>query len=151
MTSKTRRTRDEYMMANARVAAAMATCTRKKVGCVVAIDGKVRATGYNGSLPGEAHCDEIGCLVEDDHCVRTTHAEANAIAQAARAGVSLNGGTLYVTASPCFTCFKLLASSGVTRVVFGEFYRDSNIFEFAKSQNIRLVDGSKLRKLGIRV
>jgi len=64
---------------------------------------------------------------------RTSHAEANAIVQAAKHGVSTDGATAYITASPCWTCFKLLASAGIKRIVFGEFYRDERIFESAKN------------------
>jgi dCMP deaminase len=77
--------------------------------------------------------------MQDGHCVRTVHAEANAIAQAARAGVRIEAGDIYVTASPCFGCFKLAANAGLTRIVFGEFYRDERIFEFSKALNLDLV------------
>ncbi len=77
--------------------------------------------------------------MEDNHCVRTVHAEANAIVQAARNGVRVESADIYVTASPCFGCFKLVANSGITRIVFGEFYRDHRIFEFSKLLGIELL------------
>ena len=78
--------------------------------------------------------------MEDGHCVRTVHAEANAVAQAARNGSRIDGATLYVTASPCWACFRLVANAGITRIVFGEFYRDPKIFEFSRALGIDLVD-----------
>jgi dCMP deaminase len=77
--------------------------------------------------------------MQDGHCVRTVHAEANAIVQAARNAVQTEGAGIYVTASPCFACFKLIANAGITRIVFGEFYRDERIFSFSEQLRIRLV------------
>ena len=76
--------------------------------------------------------------MEDGHCVRTLHAEANAIIQAARNGVRIEGGAIYVTASPCWGCFKTIANAGLVRIVFGEFYRDERIFRFATELGIAL-------------
>jgi dCMP deaminase len=84
------------------------------------------------------HCSEVGHLMENDHCVATIHAEANAIIQAARNGVNISNATMYVTASPCWNCFKMIANAGVTKICFGEFYRDEKIFETAKKLNIHL-------------
>jgi dCMP deaminase len=78
--------------------------------------------------------------MEDGHCVRTVHAESNAIAQAAKNGVRIDGSAIYVTASPCWSCFRLIANSGISKIVFGEFYRDPKIFEFATKIGIELVD-----------
>lgn len=130
---------DEYFMAIAKEVATRATCDRKHVGAVIVRDKIILATGYNGSLRGLEHCDDVGHLMEDGHCVRTMHAEANAIVQAARNGVRLDGAEIYVTASPCFSCFKLIANSGIQRIAFGEFYRDEKIFNFAKQLEIELV------------
>jgi len=125
---------------NLAVQAAMrSTCPRKSVGAVVVRDKAVLATGYNGSIRGLAHCGEVGCLIENDHCVRTVHAEANAILQAARHGVSIDRADIYVTASPCWDCFKLIANAGIARVLYGEFYRDSRITQFAGEAGIELV------------
>jgi dCMP deaminase len=124
----------------AREAASRSTCPRKAVGAVLVRDKAVLATGYNGSIRGLAHCTEVGCLMEGGHCVRTVHAEANALIQAARHGVRIEGADCYVTASPCWECFKLLANAGVKRIVFGEFYRDQRIWEFAEQAGIELVE-----------
>ncbi|HUR28646.1 MAG TPA: dCMP deaminase family protein, partial [Planctomycetota bacterium] len=102
-------------------------------------DKVILSTGYNGSVRGLPHCDEVGHMIEDGHCVRTIHAEANAIIQAARNGVMIEGASCYVTASPCWNCFKQLANAGVTRIVYGEFYRDNRIFEIAQKIGIELV------------
>ncbi len=131
---------DEYFMNIARVVATRATCDRKHVGAVIVRDRFILATGYNGSIPGLPHCDEVGHLMEEGHCVRTVHAEANTIIQAAKNGVAIEGATIYTTASPCWPCFKLIGNSGCRRIVFGEFYRDSRIFEFAQRLGIELVE-----------
>jgi dCMP deaminase len=82
--------------------------------------------------------------MEDGHCVRTVHAEANAIVQAARHGVRIEGAGVYVTASPCWGCFRLIANAGIERVCFGEFYRDPRIFRVAAELSIELVDMSSV-------
>lgn len=120
-------------------AAARSTCPRKSVGALVVRDKAVLATGYNGSIRGLPHCTEVGCLMENGHCVRTVHAEANAILQAARHGVRIDGADVYVTSSPCWDCFKLIANAGIARVLFGEFYRDERITEYAREAGIELV------------
>ena len=129
---------DEYFMRIALQVATRATCDRKHVGAVIVRDRFILSSGYNGSIPGLAHCDDVGHLMEDGHCVRTVHAEANAICQSARNGARIEGATLYVTASPCFSCFKLCASAGIATIVYGEFYRDQRIFDFAKEAGIAL-------------
>jgi len=134
---------DEYFMNIAREVATRATCDRKHVGAVIVRDKIILATGYNGSIRGLPHCDEVGHLMEEGHCVRTVHAEANAIVQAAKSGVRIDGAGIYVTASPCWSCFRLIANSGIGRIVFGEFYRDPKIFEMSQTLGIELVDLAK--------
>jgi dCMP deaminase len=131
---------DEYFMNIARMVATRATCDRKHVGAVLVRDRTLLSTGYNGSIRGLGHCSEEGHMMEDGHCVRTVHAEANAIIQAAKNGVGIDGSAIYTTASPCWPCFKLVANSGVKRIVFGEFYRDERIFEHARRLGIELVE-----------
>lgn len=126
----------------ATVVASRSTCSRKHVGAVIVRDRSILATGYNGSIRGLPHCDEVGHMMEDGHCVRTVHAEVNAIAQAARNGVRVEGADLYVTASPCWACFRLIANAGLQAIHFGEFYRDPRIFETAAALGMRLVDHS---------
>jgi dCMP deaminase len=120
-------------------AATRSTCPRKHVGAVIVRDKTVLSTGYNGSIRGAPHCTEVGCLLENDHCLRTVHAEANALVQAARHGVRLEEAQIYVTASPCFNCFKLIVNAGIRTVYYGEFYRDERVLAFAKELGIRLV------------
>lgn len=131
---------DEYFMNIAREVATRSTCARKHVGAVIVRDKMILATGYNGSVHGLPHCDDEGHLMEDGHCVRTIHAEANAIIQAARNGVRIDGSMIYVTASPCFGCFKMVANAGIRRIGYGEFYRDQRIFEFAQRLGIELFE-----------
>jgi dCMP deaminase len=131
-----------YFMNIARVVSTRSTCDRKFVGAVIVRDKSILATGYNGSIRGLPHCDEDGHLMEDGHCVRTVHAEANAIVQAARNGVRIDGASVYVTASPCWGCFRLIANAGMVRVYYGEFYRDPRIFDVASRLGIELVDMS---------
>jgi len=131
---------DDYFMNIARVVASRATCDRKHVGAVLVRDRTILSTGYNGSIRGLPHCGEAGHMMEDGHCVRTVHAEANAIIQAAKNGVAIDAATVYTTASPCWPCFKLIANSGARRIVFGEFYRDQRIFEYAQALGIELVE-----------
>ena len=130
---------NSYFMAIAKQVATRSTCSRKHVGAVLVRDKMILTTGYNGSIRGTAHCDDEGHLMEAGHCVRTVHAEANAIVQAARNGVRIDQSDCYVTASPCFKCFQLLANGGIQRILFEEFYRDERIFDFAKQLGIELV------------
>jgi dCMP deaminase len=130
---------NRYFMNLAVQAATRSTCPRKHVGAVIVRDKTILSTGYNGSIRGAPHCTEVGCLMENNHCVRTVHAEANALVQAARHGVLLEGAEIYVTASPCFSCFKLIANAGIRVVYYGEFYRDERVLQFADDAGIRLV------------
>jgi dCMP deaminase len=124
----------------AKQVATRSTCDRKHVGSVIVRDKVILSTGYNGSIRGLEHCDDVGHLMDSGHCVRTVHAEANAIVQAARNGVALAGAEIYVTASPCFSCFKLIANAGIVCVHYGEFYRDTRIHDFAQQLGIELHD-----------
>ena len=130
---------DEYFMNIAAVVSSRSTCDRKMVGAVIVRDRTILSTGYNGSVRGLPHCDEVGHMMENGHCVATIHAEANAIIQAAKNGVRIEGGNLYVTASPCWSCFKQCANAGIKRICYGEFYRDERSFEVARQLGIELV------------
>ncbi len=129
----------EYFMNIAEQVATRSTCSRKHVGAVIVRDKTILSTGYNGSLRGAPHCDEVGHDIENDHCVRTVHAESNAVAQAAKHGIQIDQSEIYVTASPCLTCFKLIANSGITKIYYKEFYRDDRITEYAKLAGVKLV------------
>ncbi len=130
---------NEYFMKIAEQVATRSTCDRKHIGAVIVRDKTILSTGYNGSLRGAPHCDEVGHDMENGHCVRTVHAEANAVAQAAKNGVALLDAEVYVTASPCLTCFKLLANSGIRTIYYKEFYRDERITVYAKQSGVTLI------------
>lgn len=119
--------------------ATRSTCDRKHVGAVIVNQKTILSTGYNGSIRGLPHCDDSGHEMLDGHCIRTTHAEANAIAQAAKNGVAVNQSEIYVTASPCYNCFKLIANAGIKKIYYAEFYREERILSHAKQAGIELV------------
>ena len=137
---------DEYFMQIAHVVATRATCDRRSVGAAIVRDRMILSTGYNGSIRGLPHCGEVGHMMEGDHCVATIHAEANAILQAARNGVRIEGADIYTTSSPCWNCFKMIANSGLRRICYDSFYRDVRIFRVAELLGIQLVDLSKERE-----
>jgi dCMP deaminase len=116
-----------YFMDMAHLVAKRATCDRKHVGAVIVRNKMAVSTGYNGSPRGLPHCDDVGHELVNmngrDSCIRTVHAEANAIAQAARSGAAIEGASIYTTASPCYDCMKLIINAGITEVVCGEFYQ----------------------------
>ena len=125
---------DEYFMEVANIIAKRATCDRGRSGCVIARDNRILVTGYVGSPAGLPHCDDVGHLMkrvinedgtESMHCMRTVHAEQNAICQAAKLGVALDGATLYCRMTPCRTCAMLIINCGIVRVVCGNKYHDA--------------------------
>tara|TARA_Y100000766_G_scaffold82970_1_gene70618 strand:- start:391 stop:819 length:429 start_codon:yes stop_codon:yes gene_type:complete len=136
--SKHRVSWKDYFMNIAREVATRSTCDRKHVGAVIVREKTILSTGYNGSIKGLPHCDEVGCEMVDGHCVRTSHAEANAIVQAAKNGIQINQSEIYVTASPCYDCFKLIANAGINVIYYDEFYRDKRIIEKSKEIGIQL-------------
>ena len=112
-------------MAITRAVATRSTCTRRSVGAVVVKDKRILATGYNGAPAGLRHCDHSqGDDLRDGHCARSTHAEQNAIVQAAKHGISIGGATFYCTNHPCLTCAKLLINAGIARLVYEDDYPD---------------------------
>ena len=119
--------------------ATRSTCDRKHVGAVIVRDKTILSTGYNGSISGLHHCDEVGHEMENDHCIRTIHAEANAIVHAASNGVQINNTEIFITASPCYDCFKMIANTGIKIIYYGEFYREERIITHAKELGIKLV------------
>jgi dCMP deaminase len=129
----------EYFMDIADMVATRSTCDRKHIGAVIVRDKTILSTGYNGSIRGRPHCSEIGCDMENEHCVATIHAEANAIIQAAKNGVMIKGGEIYTTASPCWNCFKLIANSGIDKIYYREFYRDERIIRVAEEIKLELI------------
>lgn len=137
-----RLTRGEWLMSIATASAERATCTRAKVGAVIARDGHVLATGYNGSPAGQPHCIDEGCLVFETrlaggelekNCKRTVHAEMNAIIQAARHGTAIAGATIFCTHSPCLPCFMAIVNAGIAQVVFTKPYKLELLVELLQS------------------
>jgi dCMP deaminase len=94
-------------------------------GCVLVRDKQILSTGYNGSIPGDKHCEDDGCLIVDNHCVRTIHAEMNAILQCSSHGISTQGATAYITNMPCTNCSKALITAGIKEVVIFSDYHDT--------------------------
>ncbi len=135
---KKRASWDEYFMRIAIEAATRSTCDRKHIGAVIVREKTILSTGYNGSIRGMPHCDDVGHMMENDHCIATVHAEANAIIQAARNGTAIDKADIYITASPCWNCFKLIANSGIKRIFYLEFYRDEKILKAAREAGIEL-------------
>ena len=129
---------DEYFLKLAMLASERATCPRMHCGCILVKNKNVIATGYNGSIPGDAHCEDAGCLVVDDHCIRTVHAEMNALAQAAKRGISVDGAAVYVTNMPCTNCAKALILAGVKRVVIFSDFHDTRAYEFFHKAEVRV-------------
>jgi dCMP deaminase len=115
------------------------TCDRAFVGCVLVRDKRILTTGFNGSPAGQPHCDEVGHLLVDGHCIRTIHAETNAIIQAALHGVSIKDCTCYVTHFPCINCTKALINAGIVRLVYSVAYRlDENALAFLKMADVEI-------------
>lgn len=114
---------DQYFIRMAILASERATCDRLKVGAVIVKNKNVLATGYNGSASGEAHCIDEGCKVRDNHCIRTIHAEQNALLQCAKNGISVEGASVYVTHLPCLYCTKSLVTTGIKEIVYLREYR----------------------------
>ena len=125
---------DDYFMEIALLVGKRGTCDRGRSGCVIVKDKKIMTTGYVGAPPGLAHCDDVGHwfkkTIHNDgsitqHCIRTVHAEANAIAQAAKNGINIEGGIIYCNMEPCLDCTKLLISAGIKKVVCNKKYHAS--------------------------
>ena len=122
---------DEYFLKIVEMVGSRGTCDRFRGGCVITRDKRIISTGYAGSPVGLPHCDEVGhemhTVTHDDgstsrHCIRTAHAEQNAICEAARMGISLAGGTLYCQMTPCYTCAKMIINAGIKKVICAKDY-----------------------------
>lgn len=131
---------DEYFMELAEKLATRSTCDRAHVGAVIVNDdNRIVSTGYNGSIPGNPHCDDIGHTLRDGHCIATVHAEINAISYCAKEGIALKNTILYVTHFPCINCTKSIISSGIKTVFFKNDYRvDEYALKLFNENNILL-------------
>lgn len=116
---------DQFFMAQSHLLALRSTCTRLAVGAVVVRDNRVIAGGYNGSISGDEHCIDEGCYVVDNHCVRTIHAEMNALLQCAKYGTPTNEATVYVTHFPCLPYTKSLIQAGIRRIFYANDYKNN--------------------------
>lgn len=135
----TRPTWDDYFMAVAKLVATRSTCDRLQAGAVLVKDKRIIATGYNGSPPGLKHCDNVGHLMEEGHCVRTIHAELNVLLQAAIQGsTSTVGSTLYSLYNPCIHCSKYVVACGVKKVIVGKIYRNSTALDYLKEAGVEV-------------
>lgn len=113
-----------YFLDIAEQVSVRSTCDRKNVGCViVSEDGFILSTGYNGSITGAPHCDDVGHDIENDHCIRTIHAEANALISAARNGTKIKDACIYINTYPCWECFKLIVNANIGLIVYRAEYR----------------------------
>ncbi|GBG97097.1 deoxycytidylate deaminase [Lactococcus termiticola] len=126
-----RPSKNEYFKEIVEVVATRSTCTHAQVGALlVSPEGQLLSTGYNGSVSGMPHCTDVGCLEDKDgHCIATVHAEQNAIAQAAKHGVSPSGSTLYTTLFPCIACLKLALAAGVKEIKYINEYHAKDPYE----------------------
>ncbi|GAB4344346.1 MAG: cytidine/deoxycytidylate deaminase family protein [Candidatus Abyssubacteria bacterium] len=142
----TRPSWDEYFLEIAKLVSTRSTCLRRHVGAVFVRDKRVLATGYNGAPSGLKHCDEVGCIREQQgipsgerhELCRGIHAEQNAILQAAQFGISLRGSSLYCTNQPCILCAKMLINAGVERIVVLGGYPDDMARDMLEEAGIRI-------------
>lgn len=129
---------NEYFMNIAHEVAKRSTCERAQVGAVIVRNKRILTTGYNGSPRGLPHCNEAGCLMDNGHCVRTLHAEQNAIIQAALHGVITEAATIYVTHQPCFICAKTIINAGIAEIVYDKEYRDDRSLDFLQQAGVKI-------------
>jgi dCMP deaminase len=115
---------DQYFMAQSHLLALRSTCTRLTVGATIVRDKRIIAGGYNGSIAGGDHCIDKGCYVIDNHCIRTIHAEMNALLQCAKFGVPTADSEIYVTHFPCLQCCKAIIQAGIKTVYYAEDYKN---------------------------
>ena len=137
---------DAYFMQIAHLVATRATCPRRSVGALIVKDRHILATGYNGAPSGLPHCPEDGgindwpkgCL-RAGHCIRSLHAEQNALLQAAKFGISCDGATMYVTCQPCNACAKMVINGGISRVIYEGDYPDDFSKELFRESNMEVL------------
>lgn len=126
-------------MMQAVLLASRSTCERLSVGAVIVRDKRIIAGGYNGSVAGDDHCIDVGCYLEDGHCVRTIHAEMNAILQCAKFGESTDNAEIYVTDFPCLQCTKMLLQAGITKINYLRNYHNNDYAQkLIRLKNIEL-------------
>lgn len=152
---------DQFFMAQSHLLALRSTCTRLAVGATIVREKRIIAGGYNGSISGDEHCTEKGCYVVDNHCVRTIHAETNALLQCAKYGTPANGADLYVTHFPCLPCTKTIIQAGIKNMYYANDYKNNpyalELFEKANVNVVQIpfdeakIDFLKDQKLGLTI
>jgi len=138
---------NEYFMEITELVATRSTCLRREVGAIIVKENRILSTGYNGAPSGLAHCLEIGCLRdkmnipsgERQELCRGIHAEQNALIQAAKFGIALDGSTVYVTTQPCITCSKLIINAGIKKIIYKNPYPDKLALELLEEANIEVI------------
>lgn len=145
---------DQYFMMQAVLLSTRSTCERLSVGATIVRDKRIIAGGYNGSVAGDVHCIDEGCYLVDGHCVRTIHAEMNAILQCAKFGAATDGAEIYVTDFPCLQCTKMLLQAGITKIHYlRNYHNDAYAMDLIKRKHVALqqvkFDQSDLDKLGL--
>lgn len=137
---ETRQSWDNYFMDIAEKVATRSTCDIANVGCVIVNkDKRICSTGYNASLSGHPHCNDVGHTMREGHCIATVHAEVNAITYCAKEGIALKDCTAYVTHFPCLNCSFALAASGIKKIYYRNAYRmDEYSLEIFKKSEIEL-------------
>lgn len=135
MNDTQRISRNEYYSAVALITSLRSTCGRAQVGCAIVKDGRIISVGYNGSLPNHLQCTEANCKL-GEHCKISVHAEANAIAWAAKEGIALKGSSIYCTHLPCLKCTELIIQAGIVEVNYMISYRITDGLEKLKASGI---------------
>lgn len=145
---------DQYFMMQAVLLSSRSTCERLSVGATIVRDKRIIAGGYNGSVSGDVHCIDEGCYLVDGHCVRTIHAEMNAILQCAKFGAATDGAEIYVTDFPCLQCTKMLLQAGITKIHYSRnYHNDDYAMSLIERKHVALqqvkFDQSDLDKLNL--
>lgn len=129
----------DYFMAQSHLLALRSTCERLSVGATIVRDKRIIAGGYNGSIAGDEHCIDTGCYVVDNHCIRTIHAEINALLQCAKFGVPTSDAEIYVTHFPCLSCTKSIIQAGIKKVYYAIDYKNHPYaIELLKKANVEV-------------
>ena len=128
---------DQYFMLQAVLLSLRSTCNRLAVGAILVRDKRIIAGGYNGSVSGDDHCLDAGCYIVDGHCLRTIHAEMNAVLQCAKFGVATADAEVYVTDFPCLQCTKMLLQAGIKKIYYlRNYHNDDYAVRLLKLKNV---------------
>ncbi|HJF20312.1 MAG TPA: ComE operon protein 2 [Enterococcus columbae] len=129
----------QYFMAQAVLLSLRSTCTRLEVGATLVKDRRIIAGGYNGAVGGDNHCIDHGCYVVEGHCIRTIHAEMNALLQCAKLGISTKDAEIYVTHFPCIHCTKAILQAGIKKIYYlHDYHNDAYAMELIKKIGVEI-------------